>query len=86
MDEALKKDSKNEAKKVSELIFETLRDGGVSDETLDAPPELRRRRKPNGVIMGDSEFEEFKEAQYQAAVDKLKNLPTPPRRGELKDD
>ena len=82
MDDALKKDSKNDSVSVSELIFQTLKDGEVSDETLDAPPSMRWRRQPNGMVMGDDEFEDYKHARYATAVRALANLPKPPTRGD----
>lgn len=80
MDDALKRDAKNPDVSVSELIDQTLREGGVSDETLDAPPSVRRSRKPNGLGLSDDEAADTKRARLRDAAKKLRSLPPPPTR------
>jgi tRNA-dihydrouridine synthase A len=80
MDDALKRDAKNPDVCVSELIDQTLREGGVSDETLDAPPSVRRSRKPTGDGLSDEEAAEKKRLRLRDAAKKLRSLPPPPTR------
>ena len=82
MDDALKRDAKNPDVSVSELIEKTLREGGVSDETLDAPPEARNARKPNGDVLSDDEAADAKRARLRDAAKKFLSLPPPPTRTE----
>ena len=82
MDDALKRDAKNPDVSVSELIEKTLREGGVSDETLDAPPEARNARKPNGDVLSDDEAADAKRARLRDAAKKFSSLPPPPTRTE----
>ena len=76
MDDALKRDAKNPDVSVSELLARTLREGAVSDETLDAPPGARHRASDENAAS------EMKRIRYANAAEKLRSLPPPPTRTE----
>ena len=82
MDEALKRDAKNPDVSVSELLERTLKEGAVSDETLDAPPGAPRRGAGANAAnaRGDDEAAETKRLLYANAAEKLRSLPPPPTR------
>ena len=76
MDDALKRDAKNPDVSVSELLARTLREGAVSDETLDAPPGARHKASDENAAS------EMKRIRYANAAEKLRSLPPPPTRTE----
>ena len=78
MDDALKRDAKNPDVSVSELLARTLREGAVSDETLDAPPGARHRASDENAAS------EMRRIRYANAAEKLRSLPPPPTRTETR--